>query len=74
VSAPRLRRVIDGFRASQVIHAAVALSLADLLGDEYGTSDELAPATEADPRTLYRLLRALAASGSSEKSQGSVAR
>ncbi len=63
MSAAELRRVIDGFRASQVIHAAAALGLADLLGDESRTSDELAAATEADPRTLYRLLRALAALG-----------
>src|SRR5712691_4909452 len=63
MSAAELRRLIDGFRASQVIHAAAALGLADLLGDESRTSDELAAATEADPRTLYRLLRALAALG-----------
>ena len=63
MSAAELRRVIDGFRASQVIHAAAALGLADLLGDESRTSDELAAATGADPRTLYRLLRALAALG-----------
>jgi len=46
-----------------VIHAAAALGLADLVGDESRTSDELAAATEADPRTLYRLLRAVAALG-----------
>ena len=63
MSAPELRRLIDGFRESQVIHAAAALGLADLLGDEARTSDELAAATGADPRTLYRLLRALAAVG-----------
>ena len=63
MSAAELRRLIDGFRASQVIHAAAALGLADLLGDESRTSDELAAATEVDPRTLYRLLRALAALG-----------
>jgi hypothetical protein len=63
MSAAELRRVIDGFRASQVIHAAAALGVADLVGDESRTSDELAAATEADPGTLYRLLRALAALG-----------
>ena len=63
MSATELRRLIDGFRASQVIHAAAELGLADLLGDESRTSDELAAATEADPGTLYRLLRALAALG-----------
>jgi O-methyltransferase domain/Dimerisation domain len=63
MSAAELRRLLDGFRASQVIHAAAALGLADLIGDESRTSDELAAATEADPDTLYRLLRALAALG-----------
>ncbi len=63
MSAAELRRLIDGFRASQVIHAAAALGLADLLGDESRTSEELAASTGADPRTLYRLLRTLAALG-----------
>src|SRR5207249_5296690 len=63
MSAAELRRLVDGFRASQVIHAAAALGLADLLGDKSRTSDELAAATESDPHTLYRLLRALASLG-----------
>src|SRR3989441_9831724 len=63
MNAAELRRLIDGFRASQVIHAAAALGRADLLGAAPRTSDELAAATEADPRTLYRLLRSLAALG-----------
>jgi len=63
MSAAELRRLIDGFRASQVIHAAAAFRLADLLGDESRTNDELAGETETDPGMLYRLLRALASLG-----------
>jgi hypothetical protein len=58
-----LLRLIDGFRVTQTIHAAVELGIPDLLGDEERTADDLAEATRADPETLYRLLRALASLG-----------
>lgn len=63
MSAAELRWLIDSQRSSQAICAAASLGLADLLGDGPRTSAELAAATETDPRTLYRLLRALAALG-----------
>jgi hypothetical protein len=58
-----LLSLIDGFRVTQTIHAAVELGIPDLLGDGERTADDLADATQADPATLYRLLRALASLG-----------
>lgn len=55
--------MIDGYQVSQAIYVAATLGLADLLKDGSRTSDELAVATQADPPTLYRLLRALATVG-----------
>lgn len=63
MSAEQLRRLVDGYQASQVIYAVAALGLADLLAAGPRTIDELAAASEADPETLYRLLRAVAALG-----------
>ena len=65
-----LARLVDGFRASQAIHAAVELGVPDLLGDGERTSDALAEATGADPSTLYRLLRALASLGVLHEAEG----
>jgi len=53
--------MVNGYQVSQAIYVAATLGIADLLKDGSRTSDELAVATEADPPTLYRLLRALAA-------------
>jgi DNA-binding transcriptional ArsR family regulator len=58
-----LNHLIDGFRVSQAIHAAVELGIPDLLGDGERTADDLADASGADPSALYRLLRALASLG-----------
>jgi len=55
-----LRRLVDGYQVSQAIHIAATLGIADLLTDGPRTSDDLAAATDSDPRALYRLLRALA--------------
>ncbi|MDQ6601971.1 MAG: acetylserotonin O-methyltransferase [Chloroflexota bacterium] len=55
-----LRRLVDGYQISQAIYVAATLGIADLLTDGPRTSDALAAATDADPGTLYRLLRALA--------------
>lgn len=64
---PRLRgfllQLIFGFTASQVIHVAARLELADLLADGPKTTDELAAATDTHPPSLYRLLRGLACVG-----------
>jgi hypothetical protein len=58
-----LVRLLDGFRVTQTICAAVELGVPDLLADGARTSDELAHASGADPSALYRLLRALASLG-----------
>jgi hypothetical protein len=58
-----LLRLINGFHASQAIHVAAALGLADLLGSGPRTTAELAAATKAHPTALYRLMRALASIG-----------
>jgi len=58
-----LLRLINGFHASQAIHVAATLGLADLLGSGPRTTAELAAATKAHPTALYRLMRALASIG-----------
>jgi O-methyltransferase domain/Dimerisation domain len=60
-SAAELRRLVNMYQLSQAIHVAVVLGIADLLADGPRSSDELAVATDANPRALFRLLRALAA-------------
>jgi hypothetical protein len=58
-----LRRLVDGYQATQAIHAAAALGIPDLLDDDARSADELAAATGTNADALYRLLRALAALG-----------
>jgi O-methyltransferase domain/Dimerisation domain len=58
-----IMRLLTGYRISQAIHVAATLGVADLLKDGPRATDALAAATNTDPRTLYRLLRALAAAG-----------
>jgi hypothetical protein len=58
-----LRHLINGYQVSQAIYVAATLGIADVLKDGSRTADELAVATETDPPSLYRLLRALAAVG-----------
>ena len=62
-SAAELRRLVNSYQLSQAIHVAAVLGIADLLAGGPRSSEELAQATETDPRALYRLLRALAAFG-----------
>ena len=62
-SAAELRRLVNSYQLSQAIHVVAVLGIADLLAGGPRSSDELAQATETDPRALYRLLRALAAFG-----------
>jgi len=59
----RLRQFIMGFRSSQMIYVAAKLGLADRLSKGAQTADALADAVGADPRALYRLMRALASIG-----------
>ena len=58
-----LRRLINGYQVSQAIHVAATLGIADELAAGPRTSDDLAEATAMHPRSLYRLLRALASAG-----------
>lgn len=58
-----LTRLANGYQISQALHVAATLGIADLLADGPRTSDDLAAAVAAHPRTLYRLLRALASVG-----------
>ncbi len=58
-----LGRLVDGFRVTQAIHAAVDLGIPDLLAEGERSADELAEASGADSSALYRLLRALASLG-----------
>jgi len=55
-----LQQLIFGFFPSQAIFVAIQLGIPDLLADGPQTSEELAKATQSDPQSLYRLLRALA--------------
>lgn len=52
-----------GFRATQLVHVAAKLGIADLLQDGPQPVSALATAVRAHPRALYRLLRALASLG-----------
>ena len=58
-----LSNLVTGFWISQAIYVAAELRIADLLREGPRTSEELARAAGADPRSLYRLLRALASVG-----------
>ncbi len=58
-----LLRLVNGFQVSQAISVAATLGIADLLKDGARSSDDLAGATGTHPRSLYRLLRALASVG-----------
>ena len=64
-----LIHLINGFRASQAIHVAATLGLADLLNSGPKAAAELAVATETHPAALYRLMRALAAIGVFEEDE-----
>ena len=58
-----LREQIMGFRATQMIHVAAKLGLADLLAAGPRPVEELAADVGAEPQALHRLLRALASLG-----------
>jgi O-methyltransferase domain/Dimerisation domain len=65
-----LRRLVNGYQATQAIHVAAVLGIADLLAGGPRASDELAAATDAHPGSLYRLLRALAGIGVLHEEEG----
>jgi len=58
-----LQDLIKAYQISQAIHVAAVLGVADQMAAGLRASDEIAAAVGAHPRTLYRLLRALAALG-----------
>jgi SAM-dependent methyltransferase len=62
-AAATLRQMIMSFRVTQMIHVAAKLRIADCLAEGSQTACQLAAATGAEPRSLYRLLRALASVG-----------
>jgi hypothetical protein len=61
--AVQARRLVDGYQVSQAIHVAVVLGLPDRVAGGPRSADELASATGSHPRSLYRLMRALATVG-----------
>ena len=56
----QMQRLLIGHRMTQAVHVAAVLGLSDLLAGEPVGVDELAAATDCDPASLHRLLRALA--------------
>jgi hypothetical protein len=59
----RMREMLYGTWVAQAIYAAARLDLADHVAAGRHEICELARATDADPRALYRLMRALASVG-----------
>lgn len=65
-----LRSLITGHWVAQAIRVVAELGVADLLASGARTSDDLAEATGSHPRSLFRLLRALAGIGVLEQLDG----
>jgi hypothetical protein len=59
----RLRQMIMGFRATQMLHVAAKLNLADHLAKGPHTAEQLAISLGADPSALRRVMRALISLG-----------
>jgi hypothetical protein len=55
-----MRLLVTGYRVSQAVHAAAVLGLSDLLRGGPLSVADLAAAAGCDPRSLHRLMRALA--------------
>ncbi len=62
-SPARMRELIMGFRATQIVSVAAQLGLADCLRDGARSARQMATAVGADALALHRLLRALACLG-----------
>src|SRR5215510_5454050 len=58
-----LMHLFHGARITQLLYVVAKLGIADLLSEGAKRSEELAQAVGAHPRTLYRVLRALASLG-----------
>ena len=64
VSPPEaILNALAGFWTGRAIYVAAKLGIADLVKDGPKSVEELATETKTDPRSLYRLLRALASTG-----------
>ena len=61
--ADRAWELVNGFRASQVVRAAVEFRIPDLLAGAPRSADDLSVATHLDRGRLHRILRGLAALG-----------
>jgi hypothetical protein len=61
--ATTLIELVRGYQVSQALHTAAVLRLADHIGDEPRSVDELARATRTHAGALRRLMRALASRG-----------
>ncbi len=66
----KLLGILSGSWLAQACYAAVKLGVPDLLAPGPQTLDHLTAATGAHPRTLHRLLRALAAAGILQQTSG----
>jgi O-methyltransferase domain/Dimerisation domain len=62
-----LLQMAMAYSRSRVLCAAARLGVADALGEELRSVDDLAETCKADPDALYRLLRALASIGVTEE-------
>ena len=62
-SASKLLEMIAMRHVPQALHVVAVLGIADLVADSPKSSDELAQVTGSHARTLYRVLRTLAAAG-----------
>jgi hypothetical protein len=58
-----MQPLINGYRVTQLLYAAVKLGIADLLAGGLQAVDELAATVGTQPDALYRALRALASLG-----------
>lgn len=68
--ADRVLAKMQGIQVGYAIYAAVKLGIADTLGSGSMKSEELAAKIEADPRSTFRLLRALVALGLCAETDG----
>ncbi|MCK7625166.1 methyltransferase [Streptomyces sp. RS10V-4] len=67
--AMRLRELIFGAACAAAVRAAARLRLADALGEQPTTVEELAASVGTEPRPLHRLLRALSCYGIFEETE-----
>jgi len=69
-AAIQLTKLINGFQVSQIVHVAASLGIADRLRDGTRPSADIAAEIGADPRSLYRLMHALASVGVLDEKAG----